>query len=164
MDVLWGLCIPLGHSHFCQGNWPQTNQWRKKNLKILLRTSSLFQTYFGAGHRLLRVLALLQGQRMVGSWGLRCNSWYLKASKYASYLVLMRAFGKLERKISLPLLLCEYGQESFTAKSKNDICYPKHRHQQVEPTHATGPAIATCFNVLNVEFLHGLAEDADCKC
>lgn len=67
------------------------------------------------------------------------------------------------RKISLPLLLCEYGQESFTTKSRKDICYPKRRHQQVEPTQATGPAIATCFNVLNVAFLHALAEDAGCK-
>lgn len=70
----------------------------------------------------------------------------------------------VREKISLPLLLCEYGQESFTAKSKKDMCYPKHRHQQVEPTHATGPAIATCFNVLNVEFLYALAEDAGFKC
>lgn len=30
VDVLWGLCIPLGHSHYCQGNWPQVSQWRKK--------------------------------------------------------------------------------------------------------------------------------------
>lgn len=66
-------------------------------------------------------------------------------------------------KISLPLLLCEYGQESFTAKSRKDICYPNHRHQQVEPTHATGPAKATCSNVLNVEFLHALSEDAGYK-
>lgn len=51
----------------------------------------------------------------------------------------------------------------FFANGRKDICYPKRRHQQGETTHTTGPAIATCFSVWNVEFLRALAEEGGCE-
>lgn len=59
-------------------------------------------------------------------------------------------FGNMVRKVSF-------------AKGRKDICYPKRRHQQGKTTHTTGPAIATCFSVWNVEFLRALTEEGGCE-